>query len=539
MLIRVRSSKGTSRLEVAEDATVFDLAQKAACDLNVTVDEVSISFDFQGDQKVEVTKKTLNECGIDHGAMVYVSVVTPPSVSSEGKVNEGDEKEKEQHKEEAKDYKEQRGRVQASSDVKDSSSSIGSEIKEIMPPSLLRQDTDEDTKKLIEQLQKEDQEATKNNGPISPQVRAPDPSRRMNLLASDPIDDIGGTRWLGDDAFDPLRYGIDSGSGLGTSSRGVDRMIDESVAKELLASGVSEYDIMLMTQRLADEEIAKRYQEQDMGIDNSDRHNDSNRSGMSDLEQARALHRQRMQAGRSGRNQQRRSKSNNDRDSQEQTMMEVDKILSRVTSTANSMRKEFSIPPQQRQQSGRRMPHRSRFDESLGDTGASSASSLGSATRVSVRDAVDNDNDDILQQLLMDGVLQETAGGDYERSAPPAVDYTRLEREWRDEVNRLNVNVDTTGFEGHRNAVGGDGDTQMQQAIEDSVKHIDTEYERALAASMVDYQPMPTIQGEVSIINLGEDSGGAGGISSNENKKENENEDELLAKALAASMKDF
>ena len=141
----------------------------------------------------------------------------------------------------------------------------------------------------------------------------------------------------------------------------------------------------------------------------------------------------------------------------------------------------------------------------------------------------------LLQQLLMDGVLQETAGGDYERSAPPARDYTRLEREWRDEVNRLNMNVDTTGFEGHRNAV--DGDTQMQQAIEDSVRHIDTEYERALAASMVDYQPMPTIQGEVSIINLGEDSGGAGGISSNEN--ENENENELLAKALAASMKDF
>ena len=78
MLVRVRSSKGTSRLDVAKDSTVKDLAYTAACDLGVPLEEVSIAFDFQGEQKVEISDELLVDCGINHGSMVYVSIVTPP-----------------------------------------------------------------------------------------------------------------------------------------------------------------------------------------------------------------------------------------------------------------------------------------------------------------------------------------------------------------------------------------------------------------------------------------------------------------------------
>ena len=49
-----------------------------------------------------------------------------------------------------------------------------------------------------------------------------------------------------------------------------------------------------------------------------------------------------------------------------------------------------------------------------------------------------------------------------------------------------------------------DTNTQLQKAIQDSVNEIDTDFEKAIAASMADH-PMETIQGEVSIIHADDD----------------------------------
>ena len=193
--------------------------------------------------------------------------------------------------------------------------------------------------------------------------------------------------------------------------------------------------------------------------------------GMSDLEQARALHRKNLRSKRSS-NMANGKELNNDK-----ALEEVDRILSRVTASASSIRREFM----------RSDTHR-RF---AGTQGAFHGN-------LHVDDL--EEDQDALQKLLMEDVVNGCDNGDsaatFSSSSTSGLrnnrsrlanaglsTATQMEKEWRDEVRRLNMNDRSDALRPDEHQP--DDDMNLQMAIQNSVMDIDTEYEKALAASMV------------------------------------------------------
>ena len=231
-----------------------DLVAIAAKEIGCSEAEVLLTLDFQGNCVIEKDLRALDEIPIEHGTIIYASLKT--SVEDERIATE---------EEGVVGTEEGIHQTVIQSSSQQSLLPSASKTGEIS----ISEDNycDEQTRKLIEQLQKEDE----LSGLSSSEVRAPDPSRRINLMAPDPIDERlpGGTRWLDDDVFDPLRYGVQQNfvrdnpviSSSSSATTGSSSIIDPSVARELMDAGVSEYDLMLMTQRYADEEVARSYQQ--------------------------------------------------------------------------------------------------------------------------------------------------------------------------------------------------------------------------------------------------------------------------------------
>jgi hypothetical protein len=83
MIIRVRTSKGTSRLEV-KGATVAEMAEAIAQDMKVATTELQIALDFQSTTKLAPdSRASLSSVGIEHGTIVYISVLEAAETPAE------------------------------------------------------------------------------------------------------------------------------------------------------------------------------------------------------------------------------------------------------------------------------------------------------------------------------------------------------------------------------------------------------------------------------------------------------------------------
>ena len=71
IIIRIRSFRGTSRVEFAEPVTVLDVQMKAAELLDIPLEDVALSLHFAPD-----APRLAPDDHLAHGALVYVSSVS-------------------------------------------------------------------------------------------------------------------------------------------------------------------------------------------------------------------------------------------------------------------------------------------------------------------------------------------------------------------------------------------------------------------------------------------------------------------------------